>query len=89
MTETETAKFIENLKTFNKTPEEIGHEKNKQIAKDAGKVFGYLLVLLAESTIVWAILTFIFTVSVTWVQVLGGLVLFNIARSLILKSYVK
>ena len=104
MTETNTEKFIQKmrelrelnmtpemreLRKLNMTPEEIRHEKNRETAKDVGKVLGYFIVLLAEVTISWAILVFVFAVSVTWVQILGGFVLFNIIRSLIVKPYVK
>lgn len=92
MTETNTEKFIQKmreLRELNMTPEEIRHEKNRETAKDVGKVLGYFIVLLAEVTISWAILVFVFAVSVTWVQILGGFVLFNIIRSLIVKPYVK
>ena len=104
MTETNTEKFIQKmrelrelnmtpemreLRELNMTPEEIRHEKNRQTAKDVGKVLGYFIVLLGEVTISWAILVFVFAVSVTWVQILGGFVLFNIIRSLIVKPYVK
>lgn len=92
MTETNTEKFIQKmreLRELNMTPEEIRREKNRETAKDVGKVLGYFIVLLAEVTISWAILVFVFAVSVTWIQILGGFVLFNIIRSLIVKPYVK
>ena len=92
MTETNTEKFIQKmreLRELNMAPEEIRREKNRETAKDVGKVLGYFIVLLAEVTISWAILVFVFAVSVTWIQILGGFVLFNIIRSLIVKPYVK
>ena len=78
-------KFIESLKTMNMT------EKEKKLykAEKLGAAFGELVVMtgafLLLSTFVWAILHYVFVLSVTWVQVLGAMFLFNLFKNIFLK----
>ena len=49
---------------------------------DVSDVIVRLVVFLAITTIVWAILHLIFVLPVTWIQVAGAFILFNLVRSL-------
>ena len=42
-----------------------------------------LIVFLTITTIVWAILHLIFVLPVTWLQVAGAFILFNLVKSLV------
>ena len=49
---------------------------------DVSDIIVRLIVFLAVSTTVWAILHLIFVLPVTWIQVAGAFILFNLVRSL-------
>ena len=49
---------------------------------DISGILAGIVILLLASTTVWAILHLIFVLPVTWLQVLGALVLSNLVRSL-------
>ena len=49
---------------------------------DWSSILAGIAILLLVSTSFWAILHFIFLLPVTWLQVLGALVLFNLVKSL-------
>ena len=49
---------------------------------DVSDLIVRLVVFLAITTIVWAILHLIFVLPVTWLQVLGAFILFNLVKSL-------
>jgi hypothetical protein len=70
--------MIKNLKRMNMTPEEIRKEDAKELGEKLGQLVGAILSTAILATIIWAVLSYIFAVSVTWLQVLGGLILFNI-----------
>lgn len=70
--------MIKNLKRMNMTPEEIKKEEARELGENLGKLVGATLSTAILATIIWAVLSYIFVVSVTWLQVLGGLILFNI-----------
>ena len=86
MTETETEKFIESLKELGMTEEEKNKAKAKKLGKAFGDVLGSAVVLLVMPTSIWAILTFIFTLSIPWAKVFGAYFLFNIFKNIIIKS---
>ena len=50
---------------------------------DIAEVIGNLAVTPIFATFIWAILILIFGLSVTWLQVLGGLIIINLLKSLI------
>jgi len=70
--------MIKKLKRMNMTPEEIRKEDARELGENLGKLVGAILSTTILATIIWAVLSYIFVVSVTWLQVLGGLILFNI-----------
>ena len=49
---------------------------------DVSDIIVRLTVFLAITTTVWAILHLIFILPVTWIQVAGAFILFNLVRSL-------
>ena len=49
---------------------------------DVSDIIVRLIVFLAVTTTVWAILHLIFVLPVTWIQVTGAFILFNLVRSL-------
>ena len=50
---------------------------------DVSDIIVKLTVFLAITTIVWAILHLIFVLPVTWLQVAGAFILFNLVKSLV------
>jgi len=56
---------------------------NDQIEVIAAAV-GTLAVIPILGTIIWAILVLIFGLSVSWLQVIGGIIILDLLRSLIL-----
>lgn len=86
MTETETEKFIENLKEWGMTEEERKISRAGRLGKAFGEVLGSIVILLAIPTVIWAILTFVFTLSIPWVKVFGAYFLFNIFKNIIISS---
>ena len=56
---------------------------NDQIEVIAAAV-GNLAVIPILGTIIWAILVLIFGLSVSWLQVVGGIIILDLLRSLIL-----
>lgn len=86
MTETETQKFIEKLKQYGMTEDEKNNAKAKELGKAFGDVLGSIVVLLVMPTIIWAVFTFIFTLSISWAKVFGAYFLFNIFKNIIIHS---
>ncbi len=86
MIETETEKFIESLKELGMTEEEKNNAKAKKLGKAFGDVLGGIVILLVMPTIIWATLTFIFTLSIPWAKVFGAYFLFNLFKNLIIHS---
>jgi predicted PurR-regulated permease PerM len=56
---------------------------NNQIEVIAGAI-GILAVIPILGTIIWAILVLIFGLSISWAQVVGGIIILDLLRSLIL-----
>ena len=81
MTSSENLKFIQQL-TQNSTT-----QKEKELVNSASELILGLIALPIYTTTIWAILTFIFALSIPWLYVLGGLLLFNLFRSLIAESF--
>ena len=77
--------MIKNLKRMNMTPEEIRKEDARELGENFGKLIGGIIATTITATVIWAVLAYIFSLSVTWLQVLGGLILFNIATNAIRK----
>ena len=77
--------MIKKLKRMNMTPEEIKKEEARELGEKFGQLIGGMVSTAILATIIWAVLSYIFAVSVTWLQVLGGLILFNIATNAIRK----
>lgn len=89
MTQTETEKFIKDLKKLTMTPEERKLAKAEELGNIVGEVIADILLLLIVPTIIWAVLTFIFAINVAWVKVFGGYFLFNLFKNIIVKSFKK
>ena len=79
--------MIKNLKRMNMTPEEIRKEDARELGENLGKLVGGILSTAILATIIWAVLSYIFAVSVTWLQVWGGLILFNIVINGIIRKF--
>ena len=89
MTSTETEQFIEKLKELGMTEDEKKIARAGKLGKVIGGVIGDLIALALVTTLIWAILTFIFALNIAWVKVLGGLVLFNLVKNTIKLSFKK
>jgi hypothetical protein len=79
--------MIKNIKRMNMTPEEIRKEDARELGENLGKLVGGILSTAILATIIWAVLSYIFAVSVTWLQVWGGLILFNIVINGIIRKF--
>ena len=83
MTSPETLKFIQQL-TQNSTT-----QKEKDLVDAASELIVGLIALPVYTTTIWAILTFIFSLSVPWLHVMGGYLLFNLVKNTIAKTFKK
>jgi hypothetical protein len=83
MTSSENLKFIQQL-TQNSTT-----QKEKELVNSASELILGLIALPIYTTTIWAILTFIFSLSVPWLHVMGGYLLFNLVKGLIAKTFKK
>ena len=61
--------------------------QSSEVKEESVKLIAALIALPIYTTTIWAILTFIFALSIPWLYVLGGLLLFNLFRSLIAESF--
>ena len=77
--------MIKKIKRMNMTPEQIKEEEAREIGENLGKLVGGIIATAITATVIWAVLAYIFSLSVTWLQVLGALILFNIATNAIRK----
>jgi len=89
MTETETEKFIKQLKQLGMTPEERTLARAEELGKQIGEVVASIIILFTIPTIIWAVLTFIFALNIVWVKVFGAYFLFNLFKNIIIKSFKK
>ena len=89
MTSTEAEQFIEKLKELGMTEDEKKIARAGKLGKVIGGVIGGVIALALVTTLIWAILTFIFALNIAWVKVLGGLVLFNLVKNTIKLSFKK
>ena len=89
MTETETEKFIKQLKQLGMTPEERKLAKAEELGKQFGEVIISFIILFAIPTVIWAVLTFIFALNIAWAKVFGAYFLFNLFKNIIIKSFKK
>ena len=83
MTSSENLKFIQQL-TQNSTT-----QKEKELVDAASELIVGLIALPIYTTTIWAILTFIFSLSVPWLHVMGGYLLFNLVKGSIAKTFKK
>ena len=83
MTSSENLKFIQQL-TQNSTT-----QKEKELVAAASELIVGLIALPIYTTTIWAILTFIFSLSVPWLHVMGGYLLFNLFKGSIAKTFKK
>jgi len=79
--------MIKKIKRMNMTPEEIRKEEARELGENLGKLIGGIISTAILATMIWAVLVYIFTVSVTWLQVWGGLILFNIVINGIVRKF--
>ena len=73
----ETLKSIQQLNQSSTTQEE------------SVKLIAALIALPIYTTTIWAILTFIFALSVPWLHVMGAYLLFNLVKGSIAKTFKK
>jgi len=78
--------MIKKIKRMNMTPDEIRKEEARELGENFGKLIGGIISTAILATIIWAVLSYIFIVSVTWLQVWGGLILFNIVVNGIIRK---
>ena len=83
MTSSENLKFIQQL-TQNSTT-----QKEKELVNAASELIVGLIDLPIYTTTIWAILTFIFSLSIPWLHVMGGYLLFNLVKGSIAKTFKK
>ena len=83
MTSSENLKFIQQL-TQNSTT-----QKEKELVNAASELIVGLIALPIYTTTIWAILKFIFALSVPWLHVMGGYLLFNLVKGSIAKTFKK
>ena len=83
MTSSENLKFIQQL-TQNSTT-----QKEKELVNAASELIVGLIALPIYTTTIWAILTFIFSLSIPWLHVMGGYLLFNLVKGSIAKTFKK
>ena len=81
MTSSENLKFIQQL-TQNSTT-----QKEKELVYTVSKLIVGLIALPIYTTTIWAILTFIFSLSIPWLHVMGGYLLFNLVKGSIAKTF--
>ena len=62
-------------------------QKEKELVDAASELIVGLIALPIYTTTIWAILTFIFSLSVPWLHVMGGYLLFNLVTSSIAKIF--
>jgi len=83
----DTEKFIKELKKIGMTPEERKIAEAQELGELLGKVIGGIIATAIIATFIWAILTFVFALSITWVKVFFGFILFNIVKNGIAKAF--
>ena len=86
---TDTELFVEKLNELRMTPEERKLKKAEKLGKALGEVIGGIIILLIIPTMIWAVLTFIFTLNIAWVKVFGAYFLFNLFKNILVKSFKK
>ena len=64
-------------------------QKEKELVDAASELIVGLIALPIYTTTIWAILTFIFALSVPWLHVMGGYMLFNLVKGSIAKTFKK
>ena len=52
--------------------------QSSEVKEESVKLIAALIALPIYTTTIWAILTFIFALSIPWLHILGGLLLFNL-----------
>jgi hypothetical protein len=86
---TDTELFVEKLNELRMTPEQRKLKKAEELGKAFGEVIAGIIILLLVPTIIWAVLTFIFALNITWVKVFGAYFLFNLFKNILVKSFKK
>lgn len=89
MMTTETEKFIKQLQQLSMTPEQRKLAKAEELGKQFGEVLGHIIILFAVSTMIWAVLTFIFALNIAWAKVFGAYFLFNLFKNILVNSFKK
>lgn len=62
-------------------------ESKEDLVRTGIKLTATLIALPIYTTIIWAILTFMFTLSISWLHILGGLMLLRLFMSLFAYSF--
>jgi len=86
-TEITPEEMIKKLKRINMTPEEIQMEEARELGENLGKIIGATIATVIIATIIWAVLVYLFAVNVTWLQTMGGFLLFNIITNGIARKF--
>ncbi len=60
--------------------------QSSEVKEESVKLIAALIALPIYTTTTWVILTFIFALSIPWLHILGGFLLFNLFRGLIATS---
>lgn len=73
--------LIKNLKEMNMTEEERLKLRAEELGESVGKIIGGLIATALLSTIIWALLVYAIGLSVTWWQVTGIFLIYNIIKN--------
>ena len=63
--------------------------QSSEVKEESVKLIAALIALPVYTTTIWAILTFIFALSVPWLHVMGAYMLFNLVKGSIAKTFKK
>ena len=68
-------------KAFEKTKQNEEKEKTRmRVAEALGQVVGTIAALALDATVIWAITVYLIGVPVSWLAILGGVLLFQIVK---------
>ena len=59
----------------------------QELGEQLGEIIGAIIATAIIATFIWAILTFVFALSITWVKVFFGFILFDIVKNGIAKAF--
>jgi len=73
--------LIKTIKEMNMTEEERLKLRAEELGESFGKIIGGFVATAVLSTIIWALLVYAIGLSVTWWQVTGAFLIYNIIKN--------